>query len=184
MVQFGQSSQPGIHMPCPRAAPERTMEDLMNEHASRSQRYYGNQQLRPDVPVSPQPTAEDIARRSRMFRLRHDEFARREPGLSRPGVTYLEDITPDLNHPSPSQSNAISHAQGPYDDTDSPSHAHINEQPGERDIDIHLTRDESNDREQSLREDFEMIKYEDDLTADFEEVDRDIPTAFNGKPPR
>jgi hypothetical protein len=47
-----------------------------------------------------------------------------------------------------------------------------------------LTRDESNDREQSLREDFEMIKYEDDLTADFEEVDRDIPTAFNGNPPR
>lgn len=119
-----------------------------------------------------------------MFRLRHDEFTRREPGLSRPGVTYLKGITPDLNHPPPSQSNAISHAQRPYDDTDSPSHARINEQPGERDIDIHLTRDESNAREQSLREDFEVIKYEDDLTADFEEVDRDIPTAFNGKPPR
>ena len=184
MVQFGQSSQPGIHMPCPRAVPGRTVEDLMNEHASRSQRYYGNQQLRPDVPVSPQPTAEDIARRSRRFGLRHDESVRREPGLSRPGVAYLEDTTPDLNHPSPSQSNAVSHAQGPYDDTDSLGHAHINEQPGEGDIDIHLTRDESNDREQSLREDFEMIKYEDDLTADFEEVDRDIPTAFNGKPPR
>jgi hypothetical protein len=160
------------------------MEDLMNEHASRSQRYYGNQQLRPDVPVFPQPTTEDIARRSRRFRLRHDEIVRREPGLSRFGVACLEDITPDLNHASPSQSNAVSHAQGPYDDTDSPGHAHINEQPSEGDIDIHLTRDESNDREQSLREDFEMIKYEDDLTADFEEVDRDIPTAFNGKPPR
>ncbi|CAN9364095.1 unnamed protein product [Alternaria alternata] len=160
------------------------MEDLINEHASRSQRYYGNQQLRPDVPVSSQPTAEDIACRSRRLRLRHDEFVGREPGLSQPGVIYLEDITPDLNHPSPSQSNAVSHAQGPYDDTDSPGHAHIDGQPGEGDIDIHLTRDESNDREQSLREDFEMIKYEDDLTADFEEVDRDIPTAFNRKPPR
>jgi hypothetical protein len=160
------------------------MEDLMNEHASRSQRYYGNQQLRPDVPVSPQPTAEDIARRSRRFGLRHDESVRREPGLSRPGVAYLEDTTPDLNHPSPSQSNAVSHAQGPYDDTDSPGHAHINEQPGEGDIDIHLTRDESNDKKQSLREDFEMIRYEDDLTADFEEADRDIPMAFNGTSPR
>ncbi|CAN9335191.1 unnamed protein product [Alternaria alternata] len=184
MVQFEQSSPPGIHMPCQRPAPGRTVEGLMNEHASRSQRYYGNQQLRPGVPVSPQPTVEDIARRSRRFGLRHDESVRREPGLSRPGVTYLEDITPDLNHPSPSQSNTVSHTQGPYDDTDSPGHAHINEQPGEGDIDIHLTRDESNDREQSLKEDFEMIKYEDDLTADFEEVDRDIPTAFNGKSPR
>jgi len=171
-------------MPCPRAVPGRTVEDLMNEHASRSQRYYGNQQLRPDVSVSPQPTAEDIVRRLRRFGLRHDEFARREPELSRARVTDLEDITPGLNHPSPWQGNAVSHAQVPYDDTDSPGHAHINEQPGEGDKDIHLMRDGSNEREQSLREEFEMKKYEDDLTADFGEVDRDIPTAFNGKPPR
>jgi hypothetical protein len=184
MVQFEQSLPPGIHMPCQRPAPGRTVEDLMNEHAYRSQRYYGNQQLPSGVPVSPQPTAEDIARRSRRFGLRHDEFVRRELGLSRPEITYLEDITLHLDHPSPLQSNAVSHAQCPYDDTDSPGHAHINEQPGEGDIDIHSTRDGSNDREQSSREDFEMIKYEDDLTADFEEVDRDIPTAFNGKPPR
>ncbi|KAF7679581.1 hypothetical protein GT037_003329 [Alternaria burnsii] len=183
-VQFEQSSQPGIHMPCTRAAPGRMMEDLMNEHASRSQRYHGNQQLRPDVPVSPQPTAEDIARRSRRFELRHDKSVRREPGSSRPGVTYLEDITPDLKHPSPWRGDAVSHTQCSYDDTDSSGHAHINEQHGEGNMDIRLTRDGSNDREQSLREEFEMMKYEDDLTADFEEVDRDIPTAFNGEPAR
>jgi hypothetical protein len=37
--------------------------------------------------------------------------------------------------------------------------------------------------EQSLGESFIMVKYEDELTEDFEEVDRDIPTAFNGRVP-
>ena len=40
------------------------------------------------------------------------------------------------------------------------------------------------DEEQGLGESFEMVQYEDELTEDFEEVDRDIPTAFNGKVPR
>jgi hypothetical protein len=37
--------------------------------------------------------------------------------------------------------------------------------------------------EQSLGKSFIMVKYEDELTEDFEEVDRDIPTAFNGRVP-
>ena len=39
------------------------------------------------------------------------------------------------------------------------------------------------DEERGLGESFEMVQYEDELTADFEEVNRNIPTDFNGKVP-
>ncbi|KAI4948355.1 hypothetical protein J4E91_005777 [Alternaria rosae] len=39
------------------------------------------------------------------------------------------------------------------------------------------------DEERGLGESFGMVQYEDELTEDFEEVNRDIPTDFNGRVP-
>ncbi|KAG9195756.1 hypothetical protein G6011_00877 [Alternaria panax] len=184
LAQFGKDSEPETPIPCQRAGTGKMVHDVTNEHILRSQRYYGTQQVRPNVPVFPQPNAEDTARRSqrsRVWPVRSTNIVREVPGQS--GVTDLGDITSDLRARLPSRSNGkcrVHHAQH-RQDMNTFARTVVNERPDEGDIDPNWTRDENFDEEQSLGEDFEMVQFEGDLTEGFEDVDRDIPTAFNGK---
>jgi hypothetical protein len=46
---------------------------------------------------------------------------------------------------------------------------------------ISSTRSKKPDNEeQTFDQDFEMVQYDNDLIGSFEELDRDIPTVFNG----
>jgi len=159
------------------------------------------------VPVHPQPTAEDIARRSRKSGVRsgtHDTPIRDAEGRRQSKIGDMEDITSGLDTALTSRSIAVGQARRPHKPLQGIdkfgqvfTYSQCDEQGMNANETQNGTTDESklpdasrtgpktwHDEERGLGESFEMVQYEDELTEDFEEVDRDIPTAFNGKVPR
>jgi hypothetical protein len=121
----------------------------MNQHSDRARRYYNDQELRPDVPVYPQPNNEDKARRLRVSGVRTDTVVRDAPKCRQPTIGDMEDITSSLKPTLPSQGNKGRSDQHQQAKTDN--------------------------EVQNLGEDYEMVGCDIDLTEDFEEVNRDIP---------
>ena len=179
----------------------------IDRHSLRSRIYYGTQELRPNVPVNPQPTAEDVARRTRKSGVRfgtHDTPIRDASGRRQSKIGDMENITFGLNSTRSSQSNGDSEVRRrhkPLQGIDKFGQVFTYSQCDDQAMNANETQTVPTDQsklsypsrtrpkmshneEGSLGESFEMVQYEDELTEDFEEVDRDIPTAFNGKVPR
>jgi len=194
-------------VPHPSAVAPDVAQAPIDRHSVRSRIYYGTQELRPNVPVHPQPTADDIARRSRKSGVRfgtHDAPIRDASGRRQSKIGDVEDITLGLNTALTSMSNGGGQVPRPhkllqgidkfgqvftYSQFDEQAMNANEMQNGTTDESKlpHAPRTRPNtwyDEERGLGESFEMVQYEDELTEDFEEVDRDIPTAFNGKVPR
>ena len=115
----------------------------------------------------------------------------------------MEDITSGLNPALTSRRNGFGQVRGPHKPLQGIdkfgqvfTYSQCDEQAMNANETQNGTTDESrlsyasrtrpktwHDEERGLGESFEMVQYEDELTEDFEEVDRDIPTAFNGKVP-
>jgi hypothetical protein len=112
----------------------------------------------------------------------------------------MGDITSDLKPTLPSQSNSdgrVHRAQDHRQGIDTYGRTFVNERLDEGDTDPSWTRDKTSEKsvisyiistrskkpdneDQSFDQDFEMVQYDDDLIGSFQEVDRDILTAFNG----
>ncbi|KAI4923864.1 hypothetical protein J4E85_008021 [Alternaria conjuncta] len=174
-------------VPHPSAVAPDVTQAPIDRHSLRSRIYYGTQELRPNA-VNPQPSAEDIARRSRKSGVRfgtHDTPIRDASGRRQSKIGDMEDITSGLNTALTSRSKGVF----TYSQCDEQAMNANETQNGTTEEpklpDAPRTRMKTcHDEEQGLGESFEMVQYEDELTEDFEEVDRDIPTAFNGKVPR
>ncbi|KAI4958093.1 hypothetical protein J4E86_003689 [Alternaria arbusti] len=157
----------------------------IDRHSLRSRIYYGTQELRPNVPVNPQPTAEDVARRSRKSGVRfgtHDTPISDASGRRQSKIGDMEDITFGLDAALTSRSNDVGQCD---EQAMNANETQNGTTEGSKLPDASRTRPKTwHDEERGLGESFEMVQNEDELTEDFEEVDRDIPTAFNGKVPR
>ncbi|KAI4635672.1 uncharacterized protein J4E87_000627 [Alternaria ethzedia] len=207
LSMFPSFSELDTSVPHPSAVAPDVAQAPIDRHSLRSRRYYGTQELRPNVPVNPQPTAEDIARRSRKSGVRfgtHDTPIRDASGRRQSKIWDMEDITSGLNTALTSRSNGVGQVRRPqkllqgidkfgqvftYSQCDDQAMNANETQNGTTDEsklpDASPTKPRTwHDEEQGLGESFEMVQYEDELTEDFEEVDRDIPTDFNGKVPR
>jgi len=206
LSMFPSISELETSVPHPSAVAPAVAQAPIDRHSLRSRIYYGTQELRPNVPVNPQPTAEDIARRSRTSGVRfctRDTPIRDASGRRQSKIGDMEDITSGLNTALTSRSNGVGQdrrlhnlLQGidkfgqvfTYSQCDDQAMNANETQNGTTDEsklpDASRTRPKTwHDEERGLGESFEMVQYEDELTEDFEEVDRDIPTAFNGKVP-
>jgi hypothetical protein len=100
----------------------------------------------------------------------------------------MEDITSTLaRDPSlmshVNASGELCKPQEQCEGTSASDHATTNGRPDEGDLHPSWTCDETIRKEQSSIEDFVLVEYEDEFEEDFEEVDRDMPTAFNGRVP-
>lgn len=155
-------AEPNTSMPKSRAVAVRPVrlsrryEQPMNQHTDWAKRYYSDQLLRPNVPVSPQPNSEDIARRlqtSGIRTIRLDTLVQEAPERQQAEIANMQDITPSLEPTLSSRSNEGSECP-------------------EANADNGV---------QNLDESYEMVGYHIDLTEVFEQVDRDIPPDFNGK---
>jgi len=97
-------------VPHPSAAAPDVAQAPIDRHSLRSRIYYGTQGLRSNAPVNPQPTAEDIARRSRKSGVRfgtHDTRIRDASGRRQSKIGDMKDITFGLNTALKSRSNGV-----------------------------------------------------------------------------
>jgi len=207
LSMFPSVSESETSVPHPSAVAPDVAQAPIDRHSLRSRIYYGTQELRPNVPVNPQPTAEDIARRLRRSGVRfgtRDTPIRDASGRRQSKSGDMEDITGGLNTALNSRSNGVGQfrrPQKPLQGIDKFGQVFTYSQCDEQAINANETQNEPtdesrlpsasrtrpntwHDEERGLGESFEKVQYEDELTEDFEEVDRDIPTAFNGKVPR
>lgn len=111
LSMFSSISELGTSVPHSSAVAPDVAQTPIDRHSLRSRIYYGTQELRPNEPVVSQPTAEDIARRSRKSGVRlgtHDTLVRDGSKRRQPGIGDMEDITFGLNPVLSSQNSSES----------------------------------------------------------------------------
>ncbi|KAH6868797.1 hypothetical protein BKA58DRAFT_422017 [Alternaria rosae] len=188
LSMFSSISELGTSVPHSSAVAPDVAQTPIDRHSLRTRTYYGTQELRPNEPVVPQPTAEDMSRRSQKSGVRlgtYDTLVRDGSKRRQPRIGDMEDITFGLNSVLSSRNSGESEAHRqhkPLQGIDKFGQVFAYSRSDEQAMDTKETQNGSTDESTSPYASRARLKTLHNEERGLE-VNRDIPTNFNGRVP-